>query len=89
MNSFNSLVHYDFKDQFPKLLVMGIGGSPRKGGNSDVILEHILNGVRENKIIVDKVQLHDFQYQVCLGCERCRKDKIFTGLTAGMSLLYP
>jgi multimeric flavodoxin WrbA len=89
MNSFNALIQEGFKDQSPKMRVLGVGGSPRKNGNSDVLLNHILKGVRENKILADKVQLRDFQYHACIGCERCRKDKICTGLKDGMSLLYP
>jgi len=89
MNSFDTLIQKNFNDQHPKLKALGIGGSPRKNGNSDVLLEHILKGVRENKIIGHKVQLREFQYQACIGCEKCRKDKICTGLKDGMSLLYP
>lgn len=69
--------------------VVGVGGSPRKGGNSDVLLKHILKGVTENNIAADSHQLRDFQYQGCIGCEKCRKDQICTGLKDGMSLIYP
>lgn len=89
MNSFDTLIHKNFIGQSPEPKVIGIGGSPRKGGNSDVLLKHILKGVNENNIIADKIQLRDFQYQSCIGCERCREDKICTGLKDGMSLLYP
>jgi len=73
----------------PESRVSGIGGSPRKGGNSDIILKHILNGVAEKNMDSNGFQLRDFQYQGCVGCERCRKDKICTGLKDGMSLIYP
>jgi len=82
-------IHKNFIDQTPEAKVIGIGGSPRKGGNSDVLLKHILKGVSENQLVAEKVHLCDFQYQGCIGCERCRKDKICTGLNDGMSLLYP
>jgi multimeric flavodoxin WrbA len=89
MNSFDAQIHKGFNDRSPEPKAIGIGGSPRKGGNSDVLLKHILKGVSENQIIADKVQLRDYQYQACIGCESCRKDKICTGLNDGMSLLYP
>ena len=89
MNSFDAQIHKSFKDRSPEPKAIGIGSSPRKGGNSDVLLKHILKGVSENQIIADNVQLRDYQYQACIGCERCRKDKICTGLNDGMSLLYP
>ena len=70
-------------EQLPKPQILGIGGSPRKGGNSDILLQHILHTIGETK------QLRDLQFQSCIGCEKCRKDKICTGLQDDMSLLYP
>lgn len=69
--------------QLPKSQIIGIGGSPRKGGNSDILLQHIIQNIGEAK------QLRDLQFQSCIGCEKCRKDKVCTGLQDDMSLLYP
>jgi len=69
--------------------VFGIGGSPRKGGNSDVLLKHILNGAKQSHVPTENIKLRDYQFQPCVGCEKCRKDKICTGLNDGMQLLYP
>ena len=68
--------------------ILGIGGSPRRGGNSDIILRHILKGARSGAV-AEEVQLRDYQFQPCIGCERCRKDKRCTGLQDGMQLIYP
>ena len=89
MNSFNHLIQNVINSEPPKEKVLGIGGSPRKGGNSDILLKHMLKAVAAQKIVVDHFQLRDIQYQGCIGCERCRKDKICTGLKDGMSLIYP
>lgn len=89
VNSFKMLMQQDVKNLSPESKVMGFSGSPRKGGNSDIILQHILNGVTENQFPTDSLRLADCQYQPCIGCERCRKDKICTGLMDGMSFLYP
>ncbi len=89
MSSYNDLIKKGISDVLPKLQVLGIGGSPRKGGNSDIILKHLLKGVAETKITANNLQLRDFQYQGCIGCEKCRRDKICTGLKDGMSLIYP
>lgn len=86
MSFFEDQISYD---KILKSKVVGIGGSPRKGGNSDLLLKHILKGVTDNNIAVDSHQLRDFQYQGCIGCEKCRKDQICTGLKDGMSLIYP
>lgn len=73
----------------PQRKVLGVGGSPRKGGNSDVLLTEILNGVQSENMDSGSVQLREFQYQGCIGCERCRKDGVCTGLKDGMTLVYP
>ena len=88
MSYFDDQIKKGINGKPPKLRVLGIGGSPRKGGNSDILLKHMLKGITENKITTDSFQLRDFQYQGCIGCERCRKDKICTGLKDGMSLIY-
>jgi putative NADPH-quinone reductase len=69
--------------------ILGIGGSPRKGGNSDVLLKHILMGAKKGNVPTERVQLRDYHYQSCIGCERCRKDGICKGIHDGMHLLYP
>jgi len=51
VNFLNDLAQEEVDNQFLKPKVVGIGGSPRKNGNSDVLLRHILNGVRENKSV--------------------------------------
>jgi multimeric flavodoxin WrbA len=79
----------DIQNLTPEPKVMGFSGSPRKGGNSDILLNRILNGVTENQIPADSLRLSDCRFQPCIGCERCRKDKICTGLMDGMSFLYP
>ena len=69
--------------------MLGIAGSPRKGGNSDVLMKRILKGARDEGIATEEIQLRDYQFQPCNGCERCRKDKRCTGLQDGMQLIYP
>jgi multimeric flavodoxin WrbA len=69
--------------------MLGIAGSPRKGGNSDVLMKRILKGARDEGITTEEIQLRDYQFQPCNGCERCRKDKTCTGLQDGMQLIYP
>jgi multimeric flavodoxin WrbA len=73
----------------PALQVLGVGGSPRRNGNSDVLLDQILQGVRDKQVKAQAVQLRGVQFQPCLGCEKCRQDKICTGLRDGMTLVYP
>jgi multimeric flavodoxin WrbA len=73
----------------PRVQVLGVGGSPRKNGNSDILLNRIVKGVSESKVDARVIYLREIQYQGCIGCEKCRNDQICTGLTDGMSLVYP
>jgi len=73
----------------PEARVLGVGGSPRKGGNSDGLLKRILRGVEAEGVPAKPVQLREHLFQSCVGCERCRRDKRCTGLLDGMQLLYP
>jgi len=55
--------------------ILGISGSPRRGGNSDLILDSILKGTRMD---TETLYLSDIDFSPCVGCEQCRKDKICT-----------
>ena len=89
MKNKNDSIQKNFKDYFTNQRIIGIAGSPRKNGNSDFLLKHILSGAKKKDVFTEKIHLRDYQFQPCIGCEKCRKDKICTGLNDGMSLLYP
>lgn len=69
--------------------VLGINGSPRKNGNSDFLLNLFMDVATEKKIENKFLFLRDYTYSGCIGCERCRKDKICTGLNDDFNPLYP
>jgi len=69
--------------------VLCVGGSPRAGGNSDILIQHFLTGIRLGGSVAETVQLRDYNFQSCTGCEQCRKDKTCTGLSDDMGLIYP
>jgi multimeric flavodoxin WrbA len=65
--------------------ILGVSGSPRRGGNSDLILDSILKGTGAE---ADMLHLSDIEFSSCVGCERCRKDKICTRFEDGLTLWY-
>lgn len=73
----------------PENTIIGFSGSPRKNGNSDILLKTIMSGVSQEKLPCEFYNLTDIHFKGCIGCEKCRKDKICTGLIDGMSLIYP
>ena len=70
-------------------MVLGVSGSPRPAGNSDVLLQHVLSGAAEVDARTEEAHLRDYRFRGCIGCERCRKDENCTGLMDDMQLLYP
>jgi hypothetical protein len=56
MNCFDNLLQKGFDDQCVKPTVLGVGGSPRKNRNSDVLLKHIFKGAKGKEITCEKVQ---------------------------------
>ncbi len=72
----------------PDKTVIGFSGSPRIKGNSDIILNHIISGVAQENLTTDALNLTKLKFQGCIGCEKCRKDKICTGLNDDLSPVY-
>lgn len=79
----------DWSHAKPENKVLGFSGSPRKNGNSDILLKAIISGVKQLSIPATAWNLTDVQFKGCIGCEKCRKTKICTGLIDGMTSLYP
>lgn len=70
-------------------MILGVEASPRKKGNSHVILERILSAAREAGEEAEAAHLIDYRFESCVGCEKCRRDKLCTRFVDGMTLLYP
>ena len=54
--------------------VIGFAGSPRKGGNSDLVLSALLAGAEEAGAQTQKVYLTDLELCGCDACYVCRKE---------------
>ena len=88
MKTTRSLIQKNMSNLQPHNNVFGVSGSPRINGNSDTILKQILVGVSQENVSSGYLNLSKIQFQGCIGCEVCRKDKICTGLIDGMSIVY-
>lgn len=78
----------DGRGFLPGPAVLGMGGSPRKKGNSDVLLNYILDAAAAQSVRTRKVHLRDLTFSGCIGCEKCRTDKICKGLTDDLTPVY-
>jgi multimeric flavodoxin WrbA len=53
------------------LKVLGIFGSPRRGGNTEILLEEALKGVEKEGGEVERLHLTDFTITPCKECHGC------------------
>jgi multimeric flavodoxin WrbA len=53
--------------------VLGIMGSPRVGGNSDILLDQALAGAKDAGAEVEKIILCKQRISGCLACEKCNE----------------
>ncbi len=56
-----------------KSFVLGLAGSPREGGNSRLLLEAALDGVRETGFLAEAVFLTDLNISPCQECGGCEE----------------
>ena len=57
----------------PRPLVLGIAGSPRRGGNSDTLLAAALAGAAEAGAVTDTLVAADLGLAPCRGCNTCSR----------------
>jgi len=68
--------------------VLGIYGSPRQGGNSDLLLDKALEGAASAGAEIQKIYMRDLKISGCLECGGC--DKTGTCIIQdGMEEIYP
>jgi multimeric flavodoxin WrbA len=53
------------------LVVLGLAGSPRRGGNSDILLDEALAGAREAGANTEKLVLEGLSIRPCQNCDGC------------------
>ncbi len=56
-----------------KPLAIGIGGSPRIGGNTDILLDRALEGAAEAGAEVRKIRLNNLKIKPCQHCDGCKE----------------
>ncbi|MFW9912354.1 MAG: flavodoxin family protein [Candidatus Thorarchaeota archaeon] len=53
--------------------ILGIVGSPRRNGNTEILVDEVLNAAEENGAAVEKVILSKLDIRPCRACDTCRK----------------
>ena len=56
------------------MYVLGILGSPRIGGNTDILLDKVLEGASESEARIEKIILNTLNFSACQECEDVKDD---------------
>ncbi|UCG54086.1 MAG: flavodoxin family protein [Dehalococcoidia bacterium] len=67
--------------------VVGIAGSPRSNGNTDVLLAEVMRGATRKGIEVNTIFLRELEISPCIHCDNCLKDGECT-IADDMQLIY-
>jgi multimeric flavodoxin WrbA len=55
--------------------VIAFNGSPRKNGNTTILIKHVFSELEKEGIETELVQLSDKALHGCIACEKCGKNK--------------
>lgn len=58
------------------MFILGINGSPRIGGNTDILLDKALDGARGKGADIEKIILNKIKISPCQECENTRDDGV-------------
>lgn len=53
--------------------ILGIVGSPRRGGNTEILIDEVLRGAEEAGAVTEKVILNELDISPCQACNTCQK----------------
>lgn len=51
--------------------ILGISGSPRRGGNTEILLDEVLKGAKSAGLTVEKIALGELAFKPCQECGGC------------------
>ena len=68
--------------------VIAFVGSPRKGGNTDILVDTILDGARSKGAEVEKVHVYDLKFKGCIHCQTCKTKTDYCVLKDDVTELY-
>ena len=69
--------------------ILGLVGSPRKQGNTDILVDQVLKGGASRGYAGEKVYLYDCQMSGCIDCRSCKTGDLVCAVKDGMQALYP
>jgi len=69
--------------------VLGLVASPREMGNTDLLVDQLLEGARTRGYDAEKLYLYDYNIALCTDCRECKKGDYVCCLHDEMQQIYP
>jgi multimeric flavodoxin WrbA len=70
------------------MMILALIGSPRRQGNTDLLVDEILRGAKERGSTTEKIYLYDYEIMPCIDCRGCKKGDLACVLDDGMREIY-
>ena len=71
------------------MIVLGLMGSPRKGGNTDILVDAVLGEAEAAGHDVDRIYVYGAGIGPCVDCRGCKKGGLVCVVDDGMQKIYP
>jgi len=68
--------------------ILALIGSPRQGGNTDLLIDKMLNGAKSKGYTTTKLYLYDYNISLCTDCRKCKKGDYICCINDEMSTIY-
>jgi multimeric flavodoxin WrbA len=69
--------------------ILALIGSPRKGGNTEMLVEQTLKGSEIGGHTYEKIYLYEYEISPCIDCRKCKKGDCVCVINDGMQEIYP
>jgi len=69
--------------------ILALIGSPRKGGNTDIVVDQILKGSETKGHTSETLYLYKYKMTPCVDCRKCKKGDYVCPMKDGMQEIYP
>jgi len=69
--------------------ILALVASPRKGSNTDILVDQILEGSKESGHTAEKLYPYHYRISPCIDCRNCKKGEYVCTLKDGMQQIYP
>ena len=69
--------------------ILALIGSPRKGGNTDILVDKFLEGAEMKEHVYEKIYLYKYNISSCVSCNICKKDNYVCKVKDEMQEIYP